>query len=321
MMKELVANEGENAYFQGNAGLDKTRIDQTLRSIHKRMSEVFHIDFAYFSNVKIIKRSEIQNELAQRMRIDLEENGIAQSSTQWNQTFETLSKNPMAEIFEHFAFYNPRDDAVYINEKMLTNPMEKIVSVCAHELAEKLLSTYISSPMKSSVQPAVKLYFEAKKTDDTKRLHELLDVYIDTVFKTVFKEGCCEAIALKTLSSMGYQTEVASLEKELQEGYLKCIGLLSHIENTRNSGEIHREATDAEKLTREVIRNSQIIKGVAYYLGYPLAEAVLENYGIEGIRFALENNPPLKARYFTNPRTYLPLLEKTKLPNQTEEVR
>jgi hypothetical protein len=320
-MKELVTKEVENTDFQKNAELAKAQIDQTLRNIHKRMSKVFHIDFAYFSDVKIIKCSEIQNELAQRTWNDLEESGVVQSSTQWNQTFETLLKNPTAEIFEYFAFYSPRDDTLYINEKMLTAPPEKIVSVCAHELAEKLLSRYTSSPMKSFVQPAVKLYLEAKKTNNTKRLHELLNIYINTVFKIVFKEGCCEAIALKTLSSMGYETEVTSLEKELREGYTKCIGLLSYIENTKTSGEKRREASDVEKLTIEVLRSSQIIKGVAYYLGYPLAKTVLVNYGIEGIWFAIENNPPLKAQYFANPRTYLPLLKKTKISNQTEEVR
>lgn len=320
-MKEQVAKEVENTDFQENAELTKVQIDQTLRNIHKRMNEVFHIDFAYFSDVKIIKRSEIQNELAQRMRTDLEESGIAQSSAQWNQTFETLSKNPAAEIFEHFAFYNPRDDTLYINEKMLTTPPEKIVSVCAHELAEKLLSTYTSSPMKSSVQPAVKLYLEAKKTNNTKILHELQNVYIDTVFKTVFKEGCCEAIALKTLRGMGYETDVESLEKELQEGYMKCIDLLSYIENARMNGETRRQELGEEQLAKEVLRSSQIIKGVAYYLGYPLAKTILENCGIEGVRSALENNPPLKAEYFANPRTYLQLLEKLKLPSEAKEVK
>jgi hypothetical protein len=319
-MKEQVAKEVENTDFQENTELTKVQIGQTLRNIHKRMSEVFHVDFAYFSDVKIIKRSEIQNELAQRMRTDLEESGIAQSSAQWNQTFETLSKNPAAEIFEHFAFYNPRDDTLYINEKMLTTPPEKIVSVCAHELAEKLLSTY-TSPMKSSVQPAVKLYLEAKKTNNTKILHELQNMYIDTVFKTVFKEGCCEAIALKTLRGMGYETDVESSEKELHEGYMKCIDLLSYIENARMNGETRRQELGEEQLAKGVLRSSQIIKGVAYYLGYPLAKTILENCGIEGVRYALENNPPLKAEYFANPRTYLQLLEKLKLPSEAKEVK
>ena len=319
-MKEQVAKEVENTDFQENTELTKVQIDQTLRSIHKRMSEVFHIDFAYFSDVKIIKRSEIQNELAQRMRTDLEESGFVQSSAQWNQTFETLSKNPAAEIFEHFAFYNPRDDTLYINEKMFTTPPEKIVSVCAHELAEKLLSTY-TSPMKSGVQPAVKLYLEAKKINNTKILYELQNVYIDTVFKTVFKEGCCEAIALKTLRGMGYETDVESLEKELQEGYMKCIDLLSYTENARMNGDTRRQELDEEQLAKEVLRSSQIIKGVAYYLGYPLAKTILENCGIEGVRSALENNPPLKAEYFANPRTYLQLLEKLKLPSEAKEVK
>jgi hypothetical protein len=255
------------------------------------------------------------------MRGDLKENGMVHSGVQWRQICETLSRNQAAGFFENFAFYNPKDEVLYVNEEMVINHPEKMISVCAHELSEKLLSAYISPPVKSSIQPAVKLYFEAKKTNNTKRLHELLNMYIDIVFKTVFKEGCCEAIALQTLRSMSYETEAASLEKELQTGYPKCIGLLFYIENARKSGEyiekdrIHYQALDEEKLAKEVLRSSQIIKGVSYYLGHPLAKAVLEKYRIEGVRFAIENHPPLKAQYFANPQTYLTLLEKLILPN------
>jgi hypothetical protein len=320
-MKKLAAKEVETANFQRDIKSIKEWIDQTLKNIHKRMAELFHINFAYFSDVKIIKHSEILNQLTQRMWGDLKENGMIHSGIQWRQICETLSRNQAAGFFENFAFYNPMDEVLYVNEEMVINHPEKIISVCAHELSEKLLSTYISPPVKSSIQPAVKLYFEAKKTNNTKRLHELLNMYVDTVFKTVFKEGCCEAIALQTLHNMGYETEAASLEKELQTGYPKCIGLLFYIENARKSGErvekdrIRHQAVDEEKLIKEVLRSSQIIKGVSYYLGYPLAKAVLEKYGIEGVRFAIENHPPLKAQYFANPQTYLTLLEKMVMSN------
>jgi hypothetical protein len=243
------------------------------------------------------------------------------SGIQWRQICEILSRNQAAGFFENFAFYNPRDDVLYMSEKMVINHSEKMISVCAHELSEKLLFTYISSPAESSIKPAVKLYFEAKKTNNKKRLHELLNVYVDTVFKTVFKEGCCEAIALQTLRSTGYETEAASLEKELQAGHPKCTGLLFYIENARESGEwvgkdrIRHQALDEEKLAEEVLRSSQIIKGVSYYLGYPLANAVLEKHGIEGVRFAIENHPPLKAEYFANPQTYLDSIGKLTTSN------
>jgi hypothetical protein len=241
---------------------------------------------------------------------------MKQSGVQWRQICQTLSRNQVAGFFENFAFYSPKDEVLYVSEEMVINYPERMISLGAHELSEKLLSAYVSPPAKSSIQPAVKLYFEAKKTSDTKRLHGLLNMYIDIVFKTVFKEGCCEAIALQTLRNMGYETEVASLEKELQTGHQKCVGLLSNVENARKSGEwaekdrTRHQTLAEEKLVKEVIRSSQIIKGTSYYLGYPLAKAVLEKYGVEGVRFAMENHPPLKAQYFDNPQMYLTLLEK-----------
>lgn len=320
-MKKLVAKEVETANFQSSTKSLKKDIDQTLKSIHKRMITLFHVNFAYFSCVKVIQHSEILNQLTQRMRDDLKESGMVHSGIQWRQVCEILSRNQAAGFFENFAFYNPRDDVLYMNEKMVINHLEKIISVCAHELSEKLLSAYVSPHVRSSIQPAVRLYLEAKKTGHTKRLSELLNMYIDTVFKTVFKEGCCEAIALQTLRSMDYETETASLEKELQTGYPKCIGLLFYIENARKSGECaekdrtRHQVLDEEKLAEEVLRSSQIIKGVSYYLGYPLAKTVLKKYGIEGVRFAIENHSPLKAQYFANPQTYLSLLEKMVMSN------
>jgi hypothetical protein len=320
-MKKLVAKEVETANFQSSTKSVKKDIDQALKSIHKRMITLFHANFAYFSDVKVIQHSEILDQLTQRMRDDLKENGMIHSGVQWSQVCEILSRNQAAGFFENFAFYNPKDDVLYMDEKMVINHPEKIISVCAHELSEKLLSAYVSPPVRSSIQPAVRLYFEAKKTGNTKRLSELWNMYIDTVFKTVFKEGCCEAIALQTLRSMDYETEAASLEKELQTGYPKCIGLLFYIENARKSGEcvekdqIRHQALDEGKLAKEVLKSSQIIKGVSYYLGYPLAKAVLEKYGIEGVRVAIENHLPLKAQYFANPQTYLILLEKMVMSN------
>ena len=144
-----------------------------------------------------------------------------------------------------------------------------------------------------------------------------MNMYVDAVFKTVFKEGCCEAMAIQTLRSMSHEAEVESLENELQAGYPKCIGLLSHIENARKSRAPVETALEGcntlneQKLVKEVLKSSQIIKGVSYYLGYPLAKAVLEKYGIQGVRFSLESDPPLEAQYFESPQKYLAKLEKT----------
>ena len=66
---------------------------------------------------------------------------------------------------------------------------------------------------------------------------------------------------------------------------------------------------DEEELIK-ILKWSQIIKGVSYYLGYPLARAVLEKYGVEGVKIALEKHPPTEAQYFANPQVYLTQLEK-----------
>jgi len=297
-------------------------INQTLKKIHRKMVELFNIDFTYFRDIKIIKQSDILKQLTQRMRNNLKENGIVYSDNQWKQICEILSKNHVTGFFENFAFYNPKDEVLYMNEKMIRNHPQKIISVCAHELSEKLLSTYLSSSLETPIQALVKMYTETKKTNNTKKLYEFMDTYTGIVFKSVFKEGCCEAMALQTLRSMGYEIEVASLEKELQIGHSKCINLLFDVDNARRSQEGIRKVrmrpdyerciapVGEEKLVKEVLKWSQIIKGVSYYLGYPLARAVLEKYGVKGVKLALEKHPPLKAQYFANPQAYLTLLEK-----------
>jgi hypothetical protein len=312
----------KNANNQEDTESVKETINQTLKKIHKKMIESFNINFTYFRDIKIINQSELLKQLTQRMRNNLKKNGMVYGDTEWKQICEILSKNQMPGFFENFAFYNPKDEVLYVNEKMIRNHPEKIIPVGAHELSEKLLSTYLSPPLEAPIQALVKAYIEAKKTNDTNKLYELLDTYIDTIFKSVFKEGCCEAIALQTLRNMGYEIEVASLEKELQTGHSKCIALLFDIDNARRSGErikkdqvrLHYDrrrvqAINEEKLVKGVLRSSQIIKGVSYYLGYPLAKVVLEKYGINGVKLALEEHPPLKAQYFANPRTCLTQLE------------
>jgi len=300
----------------------KEWINQTLKKIHIRMVELFNINFTYFRDIKILKQSELLKQLTQRMRNDLKENGMMYGDTQWKQICETLSKNQVTGFFENFAFYNPKDQVLYMNEKMIRNDPEKIIPVCTHELSEKLLSTYLSSRLETPMQALVKAYIEAKKTNHMEKLYELLDTYIDIVFKSVFKEGCCEAIALQILRNTGYEIEATSLEKELQIGHSKCIDLLFDIDNARRGERVKKDpmclhydrrrvqAIDEEKLVKEVLRNSQIIKGVSYYLGYPVAKAVLEKYGIDGIKLALEKYPPLKAQYFANSQAYLTRLEK-----------
>jgi len=301
----------------------KEWINRTLKKIHRKMVELFNVDFTYFSDIKIIKQSDILKQLTQRMRNNLKENGIVYSDIKWKQIRESLSKNQVRGFFENLAFYSPKDEVLYINEKMITNHPEKMIPVCTHELTEKLLSTYLSPPLETPIRALVKAYIEAKKTNNTRKLYELLNTHIDIVFKSIFKEGVCEAIALQTLHHIDSEKKVASLEKELQTGHSKCIDVLFDLDNAkRNIEDIEKtqtrldekrqriQAIDEEKLLKEALRSPQIIKGLSYYLGYPLAKAVVEKYGIKGVKLALEKYPPLKARYFANPQAYLTKLEK-----------
>jgi len=327
-MKKLIAKEKNQVVnFQGNIESTKEWINQTLQKTHKEMVELFNIDFTYFRDIKIIKQPELLKHLVERMRKDLRENGIVYNGIQWKQIFKNLSKNQVTDFFQNFTFYNPKDEVLYINEEIIMNYPEKIISICTHELSEKLLSTYLSPRQEAPIHELVKTYIEAKKTNNTTKLHELLDIYINTVFRSVFKEGCCEAIAIQTLRSIGYELETASLEKELLLGNLKCIKILFTIGNKRGGKRAKKaemrlryerqgaQAVNEESLVKEVLRSSQIIKGLSYYLGYPLAKAVLEKYGIKGVKLALEKSPPLEAQYFADPQKYLALLEKLQTVN------
>ena len=320
-MKKLTAEEIQGLNFQGGIESTKEWINQTLRKIHREMVELFGIDFVYFRDVKIIKQPELLKQLAKRMWSDLKESGAVYSNDHMKQILDSLSKNQVEGFFENFAFYNPKDEILYINENVITNHPDRVIPICTHELSEKLLSTYLSTPPEAPTQVLNKKYIEAKRTNNIKKVYEYLDMYIDTVFKSVFKEGCCEAIALRTLRNTGYGLETAPLEKELLIGYSKCIKLLFALESKRSTerakkAEMHlqregcqSQEINAENMVKELFKYSQIIKGLSYYLGYPLAKAVLEKYWIEGVKIALEKSPPLEAKYFATPEDYLALLE------------
>jgi hypothetical protein len=327
-MRKLTAKEIQGFCFQGDVESTKESINQTLHKIHRKMVELFKIDFTYFRDINIIKQPELLKQLAKRMWSDLKESGVVCSNDHMKQILDSLSKNQVEGFFENFAFYNPKDEVLYINEKVITNHPKRVIPICAHELSEKLLSTYLSKSLKAPAQVLIRKYVEAKRTDSIRKFYEYLDMYIDTVFKSVFKEGCCEAIALRTLRDTEYGVETASLEKELLIGYSKCVKLLFSLESIRSAerarkAEVHLQREggqgqeiNAENLAKEFFRDSQVIKGLSYYLGYPLAKAVLEKYSIEGVKVALEKSPPLEAKYFAAPEEYVALLEELQVASE-----
>lgn len=324
-MRKPMANELQGLNFQGDIESTEESINQTLQKIHREMVKLFNIHFSCFRGIKIIKQPELLKQLAMRMWIDLEQTGVICGSDHLKQIIDSLSKNPVEGFFENFAFYNTNDETLYINENVISNHPERVIPTCTHELSEKLLSTYLSKSLSAPTQILIRKYVEAKRTNNIKKFYEYLDMYIDTVFKSVFKEGCCEAIALRTLRTLRtteYGVDTVSLEKELLTGHSKCIKFLFALESIRSAERARRarmhvqheggqgQEIDAEDLSKEFFRDSQIIKGLSYYLGYPLAKAVLEKYWIEGVKIALEKSPPLEAKYFAAPDDYLALLEK-----------
>ncbi|MGD0646105.1 MAG: hypothetical protein ABSA75_14470 [Candidatus Bathyarchaeia archaeon] len=320
-MKKHVNQEVSTANLPGGIEPTDESVNQTLKNIHQKMMSLYHFNFACINGVKVVKQSELLNQLFLRMRTDLEKNGAVYSYKLWGQITDTLNNNQTAGLFDNFAFYNPKEDILYLNRDMMITNTEKTAPTCAHELAEKLLFTHISPSLDKRVQAAANLFTEDRKSLGTEKYCELLNIYIDTALIGIFKEGCCEMIALQTLYSMSYDT--TSWEKELQTGYSKCKGLLTYMDNFRNSLEEDqlsllkdkkREPTAIElEPVKKFLGTSQIVKGVSYFLGYPLAKIVLEKYGISGINFALEEYPPLKGRYFTDPQTYQVELEKAML--------
>jgi len=247
-------------------------IDRELREMHKKMIELFQFDFPYFKDVIILGESEAEEILTGHIRLNLEEEGVSYTASQWSQIREYLSRNEVGSLFENMAFYDEKWEILYLSRNLLLNHPEKIIPVCVHELAEKLISTLTPSPSvkesSDSFKNLIKKSINSKDPNNRISLEEFLSRYKEVVFKSIFKEGCCEAISLRTLMHTGLKDRVESLEKELIQGH----------------------------------------SSISYHLGYPIAKEIIDKHGIEGIKAALKN-PPLRAEYFVEPSTYISSLE------------
>jgi len=318
-MKETDAKPSGN--ITGLRDTESTRkwINQTMKGIHAKMVELFCIDFRYFRDIRIVKQPDILRRLTRRMRNNLRKNGVIYSNSEWQQVFESLSETALAGFFGNITHYSPEDDILYISQKMITEHPERVIPVCTHELSEKLLYACLPSTHSTPSYFAAQTFAEAKRTDDSTRLNDLLKMSKGLILKNAFKEGVCEAIALQTLRQTGFKAEIAALEQELETGHSKYVDVLSHLgKTTRSTGKDlagekrKRQVTDGKKLIEETLVSFQVMKGISYYVGYPLAKAVLEEYGMKGVKVALEKCPPDKAEYFSNTQAYLTMLEKTK---------
>ena len=301
-------------------GITKEHIDQELVKMHKNMMELLQVDFPYFKDVKILEESEAKDVLTKHIRQNLEEKGVSYTALQWAQIGEYFSGKEAGGLFTNMAFYDEKKEILYINRKLTVNHPEKIIPICVHELAEKLISTLIpQTSIKASAENLLEKYIHSKDPTNRISLEEFLDRYKEVVFKSVFKEGCCEAISLKTLLHSGLKDRVVSIERELQQGHSKWIGILFALENMEEGVENQYKSMflkkdemakpeDERELITRILKSSQVIKSVSYHLGYPIAKEIIDKYGIEGIKTALEN-PPLKAEYFVEPSIYISSLE------------
>jgi len=61
-MKKLAAKEVAITNLQSDMKSTKEWISQTLKNIHKKMG-IYHVNFACISDVKIIKQSELLNQI------------------------------------------------------------------------------------------------------------------------------------------------------------------------------------------------------------------------------------------------------------------
>jgi len=300
----------------------KEQIDRTLRTIHKKMIDLFHIDFTYFSNIKIVDKSEVFDWVTRQMENNFQEKLTSQENAELRQLYRFLLESQVKDHFKRLAFYDLERDTLCISEDLLEGGVQMAISASVHELSEKMLSTILSPTLK---KPHIfkKKPIQIEKTKDLKQVHQLFDEYLRLVFAIIFKEGLCEAISLYTLRNMKTnEMYINSLENEFKRQHSKCIGLLSDLEDIRKDieeAEVAAVGLDAvsfalkvdevKKLVMKTLRNSHIIKGVSYYIGYPLAKAFLDRYGLRKTKIAFEKYPPLKGEYFANPCTYLTLLE------------
>ena len=337
-MKQSILDKTDSMH--GRSGLSerqkelmKERIDQTLRTIHNKMIDLFHIDFTYFNDIKIVDKSDILDWLTRKMENDFQTNLVAQEEAEWRRFYRFVLEKQIKDHFKKLAFYDQERDTLCLSEDVLEDGVQTAISVSVHELSEKMLSTIFSPILRKQSLILKEKFLQIGKVKNFEEIRQLFDEYMRLVSASVFKEGLCEAMSLCTLRSMkASETYVNSLEKELEKQHLKCIDLLFDLERIREDiGETETVAMglDAASSAAKVdevkklvmtttLRNSHIIKGASYCLGYSLAKAFIERYELKEVEAVLELCPPFKAEHFSNPHMYLQLLKsKNLLPLMT----
>jgi hypothetical protein len=300
-------------------GPSAENIHDELKKMHNKMIELFQVDFTYFEDLIILCRSDFRELLLERIWLKLKGRGDSYTELQLAQMRKYLSEGTDKDLFSSMAFYDKKGDILYISQKLIQGHPEKVLPVCVHELAEKMVSTLIDPEIINGASDNI---FEEQLYST--ELHnyspeKFLNRYKEAAFKSIFKEGCCEAISLKTLRHSGMKDRALSIEMELKKGYGEWVGILQAIENMKVDNENHRKYLSQtidrsgrieyeKKLLTDIVKTSQVIKCFSYHLGYPIAKGIVDQYGIEGIKAAFKD-PPLKAKYFLDPSTYISSLD------------
>jgi hypothetical protein len=302
------------------SGITQEYIDHELRKIYKKMIELFKVNFPYFNDVIIIPKSEAREVLTEKIRLNLEEKGVIYTTSLWEQIQVNFNGEGAGGFFENLAFYDEKKETMYIAQNLLLNHPDRVIPVCVHELAEKLVSTLTpNQSIKASTEKLIERYINSGESNERITFEDISSIFKEVVFRSVFKEGCCEALALRTLSYSGFRDVVAPIEKELLQGHSKLIGILFDIENMTDGIDNYNcsvslkkdgiaTVEDKREPIQTLLKRCQVVKSISYHLGYPIAKEIIDEHGIEGIKIAL-GNPPLRAEYFVEPSEYVSSLE------------
>ena len=296
----------------------KEYLDTELRKLHKIMTENMRFEFPFFEKIIILTYSEAKEILSSRMRRNLANKGVHYSAEEWAQIERDLSEDGTKAFFENIAFYDENEEALNICYALIDRHPDKVMIVCVHELAEKLfhiISREVSFKNKTRNIGAIA---SSKDVIGGVSLRKLLSQYTENVLWSVFREGCCEAIALETMLHSEHKEKVSGYAEDLLTEHSKWAGTLlkiddlqSEVMRTENKIPIKTANASLEyerKVLNQFISYSQLLKSVSYPLGYPLAKEVLDNFGLDGLRVAIMS-PPSKPAHFIDPSLYIPNLK------------
>ena len=281
------------------------------------MTQKMHFEFPFFEKIIILTNSEAKEILSSRIRRNLTNKGVHYSAEQWAQIENHLSEDGTRAFFENIAFYDENEEALNVCRALIERHPDKVMITCAHELAEKLYQKITREVSFKNKTINIGTNASSNAVIGGVSLRKLLSQYTENVLWSVFREGCCEAIALETMLHSEYKEKVSGYAEDLLIEHSKWAGTLLKIDDLQ-SEVMKTEKTPIRtanasleyerKVLNRFISYSQLLKSVSYPLGYPLAKEVLDNFGLDGLRVAIMS-PPSKPAHFIDPSLYIPNLK------------